>query len=226
MTMQINAGDRIGGLPILEVRDLLRRFPLGFHSMTLERAGYSGYRAKKLIRALLIIGYLEASADGQLKLTPAGKMFRRGSAAKRVRWETADAALKEFMERVERANRNQGFLMTITAAVVFGSYLRGGERIGDLDLAVELEPKKTPKGPIALHRMYADHFEKSGRAYRYVGCEYDWAQREVLLFLKNRKRTLSLHTMSDFVAMEKTRGFSYKILVGDPDLISAKLRPR
>jgi len=83
--MQINAGNRVGGLPILEVRDLLRRFPLGFHSMTLERAGYSGYGAKKLIRALLIVGYIEASADGQLKLTPAGKTFSRGSAAKRVR---------------------------------------------------------------------------------------------------------------------------------------------
>jgi len=225
VTMQINAGDKIGGLPILEVRDLLRRFPLGFHSMTLERAGYSGYRAKKLIRALLIVGYLEASADGHLRLTPAGKTFSGGSAAKRVRWETADAALKEFMERVERANRNQGFLMTITAAVVFGSYLRGGERIGDLDLAIELEPKKTPKDSIALHKMYADHFEKSGRAYRYVGCEYDWAQREVLLFLKNRKRTLSLHTMSDFAAMDKTPDFSYKILLGDPERISAKLRP-
>jgi len=225
VTMQINAGDRIGGLPILEVRDLLRRFPLGFHSMTLERAGYSGYRAKKLILALLIVGYLEASADGHLRLTPAGKTFCRGSAAKRVRWETADTALKEFVERVQRANRNQGFLMTITAAVVFGSYLRGGERIGDLDLAIELEPKKKPKDSIALHRMYADHFEKSGRAYRYVGCEYDWAQREVLLFLKNRKRTLSLHTMSDFVALEKTPGFSYKILLGDPERISAKLRP-
>src|ERR1039458_1028097 len=105
--MQINAGDRIGCLPILEVRDLLRRVPLGFHSISLERAGYSGYRAKKLIRALLILGSLEASADGQLRLTPAGKTFSRGSAAKRVRWETADTALKEFVERVQRANRNR-----------------------------------------------------------------------------------------------------------------------
>ena len=64
VTMQINAADRIGGLPILEVRDLLRRFPLGFHSVSLERAGFSGYRAKRLIRALIVIGYLEASAAG------------------------------------------------------------------------------------------------------------------------------------------------------------------
>lgn len=51
------------------------------------------------------------------------------------------------------------------------------------------------------------------------------SQQEVLLFLKNRKRTLSLHTMNDFVTMEKPSDFSYKILLGDPERISAKLRP-
>jgi hypothetical protein len=31
--------------------------------------------------------------------------------------------------------------------------------------------------------------------------------------------------MSDFAAMDKTPNFSYKILLGDPERISAKLRP-
>ena len=160
-----------------------------------------------------------------LRLTPAGKTFSRGSAAKRVRWETANAALKEFMERVELANRNQGFLMTITAAVVFGSYLRGGERIGDLDLAIELEPKKAPKDSIALHRMSADHFEKSGRAYRYLGCECFWAQREVSSLSQKPEENAEPPHDGDFLAMDKTPGFSYKILLGDPGRISARLRP-
>ncbi len=224
MTIQIETSDTVAGLPILEVRDLLRRFAHGFHLRSLERAGYSKSRAQKLVGALTTMGYLEVGPHDQLTLTPAGKAFTRGSAAKRVKRETAGVALNEFMERVERANRNEEFLMKITAVVVFGSFLRECERLGDLDLAVELEPKNDPENLTMCHQMYMDHFEKSGRAYRHIGCEYDWAPQEVLLFLKNRKRTLSLHTMNDFVTMEKIPDFSYKVLLGDSERIAAKLR--
>lgn len=224
MTIQIDANNSIAGLPILEVRDLLRRFPEGFRTSSLQRAGYSRYRAKQLVSALIVMGYLEVSSDNQRKLTPACKAFARGSAAKRVKRDTADAALHELMVRVEQANRNDEFLMKVTAVVVFGSYLSCNARLGDLDVAVELEPKNDPKDLAMFHRMYAEHFEKSGRAYRYVGYEFDWAQHEVLLFLKNHKRTLSLHSMHDFVAMEKAPDFRYRILAGDPEQIAAKLR--
>ena len=59
MTMQINASHRIGDVPILEVRDLLRDFPHVFRSDSLESAGYSRHRAKKLVRVLMTMGHLE-----------------------------------------------------------------------------------------------------------------------------------------------------------------------
>lgn len=170
------------------------------------------------------MGYLEAGPDGQLKMTPACKSFTRGSAAKRIKRETAEVALDKFMDRVRQANCNEDFLLKVTTIVVYGSYLGDAERLGDLDLAVELEPKNDPKDLSSCHRMYMAHFEKSGRAYRHVGYEYHWAQEEVLLFLKNRKRTLSLHTMHDFFEMEKTANFAYKFVLGDPEQIFTKLR--
>ncbi len=224
MTLQLETDDKIAGLPILEVRDLLRKLSEGFRPGSLERVGYSRHRATKLIRALTLMGYVEVAPDGYLKLTSQCRTFIRGSAARRIKRETADVALDEFMDRVEKANNNEEFLMKITAVIVFGSYLRTAERLGDLDLAIELEPKKTTDDLTARHRMYADHFERSGRAYRYVGYEYDWAEQEVFLFLKSRKRTLNLHPIHDFVAMKKAPDFCYKVLVGDPEHINAKLR--
>jgi len=111
------------------------------------------------------------------------------------------------MERVELANRNQGFLMTITAAVVFGSYLRGGERIGDLDLAIELEPKMTPKDSIGISPDVRGSLRKvrSGLPLRRLRIRLGTARGSSLS--QNRKRTLSIHTMRDFVAMDKTPVF-------------------
>jgi len=224
MTMQIDTNDRIGDVPVLDVRDLLRRIPHQFRYETLERAGYSKRRAKKLVHALITVGYLEVGLDGQLNMTPACKSFTRGSAAKRVKRETAEVAFHKFMDRVRKANCNEDFLLKVTTVVVYGSYLGDAKRLGDLDLAVELEPRHQQLDFDALNRLYMEHFEKSGRAYRRIGYEYEWAQMEVFLFLKNRSRTLSLHSMHDFIEMEKTVNFAYNVVLGDPERIVAKLR--
>ncbi len=224
MTMQIDASDRIGDVPILEVRNLLRRFSYGVRSDSFERAGYSKRRAKKLVRALMTMGYLEAGPGDQLKMTPACKAFTRSSAARRVKRDTADTVLDEVMDRVRQANRNDDFLMKVKTVIVYGSYLGDAERLGDLDLAIELEPKYQPGNSDAWSRLYIEHFEKSGRAYRRIGYEYEWAQIEVFLFLKNRSRTLSLHPIHHFIEMKKTPNFAYKVVLGDPERIIAKLR--
>ncbi len=44
-----------------------------------------------------------------------------------------------------------------------------------------------------------------------------------MTFLKQRRRSLSLHDMRDFVAMEKHQNFSYEVLLGDKDAISQML---
>lgn len=224
MTMKIDTSDRIGDVPVLDVRDLLRRFPHEFRYETLERAGYSKRRAKRLVHALITLGYLAPGPDSLLKMTPAGKSFTRGSAAKRVKRETAEVTLHKFLDRVRQANCNDEFLFKVTTVVVYGSYLGDAKRLGDLDLAIELEPRHQPLDFDAMNRLYIEHFERSGRAYRRIGYEYEWAQMEVFLFLKNRSRTLSLHSMHDFIEMEKTVNFAYNVVLGDPERIVAKLQ--
>ena len=48
-------------------------------------------------------------------------------------------------------------------------------------------------------------------------------QEEVRTFLKNRRRTLSLHPLNDFIHMPKDENFSYEVLLGDKDAISQML---
>ena len=55
---------------------------------------------------------------------------------------TAKKALHEFLERVERVNRDPRFLGRVNRVVLFGSMLREEvTRLSDVDLAVEVLPK-------------------------------------------------------------------------------------
>jgi predicted nucleotidyltransferase len=54
--------------------------------------------------------------------------------------------MAELSERIERVNRDQYFLARVTRAIVFGNYLRPEvDRLGDVDVAVELEAKEADR---------------------------------------------------------------------------------
>jgi hypothetical protein len=50
-----------------------------------------------------------------------------------------------------------------------------------------------------------------------------WAQDEVILALKARKRTISIQPWYSFVGMERNRDFRYQVLLGDADGVLAEL---
>jgi len=154
------------------------------------------------------------------KLTKAGKEFARASGAKRLKRETALQTLEAFIARVAEVNTDPRFLVRVTRAVVYGSYVRGEETVGDLDLAVDYESKITGEEQNAA---YKKHFKASGRVNRTIFDEWLWPELEVRLFLKGRKRAISLHSFSDFQNMPKADNFSYEVLLGDPDQIKVDL---
>ena len=73
--------------------------------------------------------------------------------------------------------------------------------------------------PSSIHLRIYD-----GQAYCRIGYEFEWAQIEVFLFLNNRRGTLSVHSMQDFIEMEKTANFADKVALGDLERIMPKLR--
>jgi predicted nucleotidyltransferase len=53
----------------------------------------------------------------------------------------ADELLAMLLARVEKVNRDPQYLFGVSKLAVFGSYLTAKEKLGDLDIAVEIGPK-------------------------------------------------------------------------------------
>ena len=175
MTMQISAKAEIGGVPALKVRDWLAGStaitPAGllrcFYRWKPTRYKPEQYLAKQvsaLLHELLELGYIAEEKmrhkgdEPYYKRTKRGEEFSRASGAKRLKRETAEHALEEFLFRVQEVNKNPRFLVRITRVVVYGSFVRGDKIVGDLDLAVEYESKITAHGA-KRKEIYRTHFE-------------------------------------------------------------------
>lgn len=155
------------------------------------------------------------------KLTERGHQLCNATAAKPVHRKNADEAIQGLMERVRIVNEDARFLCRITVVVLYGSYLRGVERPADVDVAIEVERKIDAFEK--FHEACWKHLHDSGRACQRIGYELDFPRLKVFVFLKQRKRTLSLHSLHDFIGMEKHENFSYEVLFGDKDAIAQKL---
>ncbi|MFP5236650.1 MAG: nucleotidyltransferase domain-containing protein [Acidobacteriota bacterium] len=237
MTKQIDGKQEIGGVPILRVRDWLSRDSMRtksclvacFHRWKLTRyepEEQISHRVDKLMNALFNLGYI-VQEEKQFpdeshfyRLTKLGEEFARASGAKRLKRETAAQTLERFMSRVAKVNADARFLVRVTRVVVYGSFVRGEETVGDLDLAVGYESKVTGE---ERKEAFKKHFKASGRVGRGLLDVWQWPELEVKLFLKNRKRTISLHSFYDFQTMPKADNFSYEVLLGDPEKIKADL---
>lgn len=165
----------------------------------------------------------ERKGAPRYKLTESGVEFGRATAAKPVHRKSAEEAIQGLMDRVNIVNEDDRFLFRVTAIVLYGSYLRGAERPADVDLAVELERKISDRDE--YEKAHQEYMERKG--VRWFPCGGLFVpEDDVLIFLRNRKRTLSLHHMHDFIGMKKHHNFSYQVLVGDQDKITQRLAQR
>ena len=59
---------------------------------------------------------------------------------------TAQRALENVIQRIEKANNKKDFIYKITKAVLFGSYINSDkDKVGDLDIALYIELNKILK---------------------------------------------------------------------------------
>ena len=230
MTVQIQRQRIIGGLPAFEVRRFFRHVK-GWHNdgfgkkWMMEYLNLSDSKAAQVIRSLIREGYVvrDGKADGEtvFEFTDRGSSLVRASGARKVARRTAEEALHAFMVRVKNVNENPSLFYTVTNVVVFGSYLKNVSELGDLDLAVRLKSRIADNEERVTREL--EHARSSGRSFSRFIDELTWAQDEVMLALKARKRTISLQPWYSFVRMEKNKDFSYEVLLGDPESIRAEL---
>ena len=167
-----------------------------------QRFRLSKLGAERLIAALRRLRLLKPiptkppaqRATGEWLLTDQGIRLRAATAARPIRRTTADRLLSDLLARVEILNSDDRFLGGVRKAVVFGSYIGDAEYIGDIDVALEIVRREPDFGKhtAANDRRVAEEFA-AGRRFSNVLEQAFWWQREAFLFLRNRKRGLSLH---------------------------------
>ncbi len=202
--MQIQTTDEVEGVPLLKIRALFRQAGLeGILSAALIRRQLQLTKpeADRLIAALRRMGFLEPirarqtakGAEDEWQLSKNGIRLRGATAAKPLRRETADRLLSELLERIKALNSDARFLARVLKAVAFGSYIGEGDRIGDLDVALQLVRREPDfeKHTEANNRRVAEEFGR-GRRFSNIVDQAFWWQREAMLFLRNRSRGLSL----------------------------------
>jgi len=155
--------------------------------------------------------------------TDAGHDFTRASAAKRIKRETATRALSEFIKRIQLVNANPKYLYSVRRVVVFGSFLQHRDRLGDVDVAVDLKSRVAFDKKHAWVELFRRHARASGRSFSTFDEEIFWPRREVLLVLKSRKRSISIQPWFSFVEMQKPKNFRYKLLLGDANEVRREL---
>jgi predicted nucleotidyltransferase len=202
--MRLDSHTTIADVPVLRVREFMRfQEDSCWRVSTLASAlKVSKGQASQVVRALLRLRYirLDRTKNGVAwyQRSQAGSTFCLANASRPLTRSTAERKLSEFMQRVQQVNSNQKLAFRIRKVVVFGSYLTGSPRLGDIDIAVDLAPRETDRQKqTAIETARISDARSKGRRFRNILAEVYWPRDEVGLFLKSRSRAISLHTTED-----------------------------
>lgn len=188
-------------------------------------AGLQPGTGKSLLRALSAAGLVRSVGRGWWGITAEGQRLSSATAAKAVTRATAETALREFLRRVERVNRDGYFLGRVNRVVLFGSMLREEvDRVSDVDLSVEVLPKITHHEELAAkNRRRVERLLAAGHRFRNILEMHFYWYREVFRFLKSRSRVISL---ADYTAEKSLiMNVPHRMLLGDEEVVPASPTP-
>jgi hypothetical protein len=223
--MRIVHDEMIGGYPVLGVRDFLRRYRLAdFHIEAAEDAlGLSPRTAIIFTNKLKGLGFIEEldKWDGRrvFRLTIKGQASANASGARPIHRKTAERILEQFLERVQLVNLTQEYVYRVEHVVLFGSMLSDVDRLGDVDVAVNLAPKVSQSSEFReWHAARIRAAQLKGRCFHTALERAYWPMNEVHLLLKAKSRSLSLHELAQ---IKHLPNLPYRVLLGVPEQLAA-----
>ena len=233
MTLDLKTVPPIAGESATRLRDILSRSRGAFREDWLtDKFRYDAQRAHELAKGMEAAGYVQRDKEREGRsgspfpwytLTDRGRDVVRASGAKRIKRTTAATELSEFMKRVFQVNASSEYLYSVERVAIFGSFLEHGERLGDVDIAVDLRSRVTIDKSRKWLDLFRQHAWRSGRSFSTFEEEIDWPRREVLLTLRSRRRSISIQPWFSFLEMEKAKNFRYEVLLGDANEVSLEL---
>jgi len=225
--MRITKEDVVAGHPALQVRGFLRRFDRKFFLRpAVEKVmRLMPEHADKFINEMIALELIVPSTpfdnEAAFEVAERGLAFANATAAKPIFRRTAERVIREFMGRVDAVNASKEYAFRIRGAVLFGSMLSCADRLGDVDVAVDLKPRfSDPIRRKQLCNRRRRLAQEQGKAFATGTSWALWPRNEVLIQLKARTRSLSLH---GFDQLSQLENLSYRVLVGDANLIAAQI---
>jgi hypothetical protein len=201
--MRLDPNESLGGTPILEVRDFLRRWRSSAFRIDDLQARF-GDQATDILEALkqrAIVDHAPVWRDEvRYAMTAQGGTFLNALAVPPVRRETAERALQEFLVRCREVNSDNHFAYKVERATVFGSFLSSADRVGDVDIALRICPKVKFGDPdrwMAKVGQQVRAAKRGGRRFSSYFEELAFGVTSVQQRLKNRSRVLQFTDESD-----------------------------
>ena len=198
--MRIDKGQLFGGVPIEQVRNLLRRhvgtqFSIGGIASGL---GVNVAQARRVARELLAAGYVreEKKRRGErtrwFERTLQGSRLAAATMAAPLRRSTADNLLAALIDRARTINADETYAFCVARISLFGSAMTEAARPNDVDVAVllsrrHMDNEQQERAERARRRAASER----GKRFRNMVDEIFWPQTEVLLALRQRSRGLS-----------------------------------
>jgi predicted nucleotidyltransferase len=233
VTIDLNSVAAVAGESPRQIWEILFRCRGRFREDWLsDTFRYDLRRANEIAKAMELAGYLRRdrgpakrknSSFPWYSITDSGRDIALASAARRITRKTATSALSDFMKRVQLVNANPKYLYSVRRVAVFGSFLRHGNRLGDVDVAVDLKSRVVFDREHKLVEIFEKYAQDSGKSFSTFEEEFFWPRSDVLRVLKSRKRSISIQSWYSFLEMEKAKNFRYKVLLGDANQVRREL---
>jgi len=233
--MRINSKEILFDHPILRIREVVR------HAMQQKLWGTTESEiidkvaiillksetvaklvVKQLIQEDFLILNKTKCRDGyqyELTETEKGRRFGIATATPLISREKATKLLDELIERVKVINANNELTYFVESIKVFGSYLSDKDTLGDLDIGVKLSRRYENDKFIQQNQQRINLAKIMGRHFSNYCEELGWPHREVMLMLKGRQRSLSLHDeeIDEVLKITETKlVYQYRGSITDP----------
>lgn len=192
--MKIGGRQDYHGIPILGLRKFLRAMSNSSNWSVVSLSqdlGVSTPVARALVGQLATDGYISAVSprNTEWENTEKGNGLGCASAAALLTRRTAEIQLQEFLRRVQQVNSSAApFALWIDRVLLLGSMLGTKERVSDVDLSIKLINKPAYD---VLSRDRISIALTDGRRFGSILEQVIWPRQEILLYLRNRRRSLS-----------------------------------
>jgi len=220
--VRIELQERVGGVTLRQVRDLMRRFVVVSAEDVASSFALEVDGAQRLLHDLVGSGYLEKASPAALSWgqrgvdgaecyepTELGRRLRNTKAYKRISRSKGMEILKRLRHAIEAINADEALVYRVEEIYVFGSMLNGGEDIGDVDIAFRLEPRNGLAGKELVETNLVRARQSGFRGCRNYVDQLFYGEHEVQRLLKRPSRRISLHEIEELDEMHIAAALFY-----------------